>query len=360
MRRNQTMAAAVVALAGAAAWAQAVETAAVVARPVERTVELPSEILPYLSVEVHAKVPGYVETMKVDRGSVVKKGEVLAELSAPEMQARAAGARSQASAAAAEKAQAAAQLAAAQSTWDRTRRAAQTPGAIAGNELILAQKQMEAAQALVKARDEASRAAEQAARALEELEGYLKLTAPFDGVVTERMAHPGALVGPGNDVPLVRLEQVARLRVVVPVPEEDVSGIAPGAPVTFTVPAWPERSYSGTVARISRSLDRKTRTMAVELDVRNGDGSLAPGMFPSVAWPVRRQAAALLVPKTAVVTTTERTFVVRERDGRAEWVDVRKGATVGDLVVVIGRLKAGDRVARRATDELRDGAVLGK
>jgi hypothetical protein len=81
-------------------------------------------------------------------------------------------------------------------------------------------------------------------------------------------------------------------------------------------------------------------------------------MYPSVKWPVRGQGAVLWVPKTSVVTTTERTFVIRARDGRAEWVDVRKGAPEGDLVEVIGNLKAGDMVVKRATDEMRDGAPL--
>jgi membrane fusion protein, multidrug efflux system len=98
--------------------------------------------------------------------------------------------------------------------------------------------------------------------------------------------------------------------------------------------------------------------MPVELDVANRDGSLAPGMYPTVKWPVRRAHPALFVPKTAVVTTTERIFVVRDRSGRAEWVDVKKGASEGDLVEVIGNLKAGDLIVKRATDELRDGATL--
>jgi hypothetical protein len=98
--------------------------------------------------------------------------------------------------------------------------------------------------------------------------------------------------------------------------------------------------------------------MPVELDVNNSDGTLAPGMYPSVKWPVRGQSPALWVPKTSVVTTTERTFVVRSRGGSAEWVDVKKGAAEGDLVEVMGNLKAGDMVVRRATDEMRDGTPL--
>jgi len=90
----------------------------------------------------------------------------------------------------------------------------------------------------------------------------------------------------------------------------------------------------------------------------HGDGSLSPGMYPSVKWPIRRTRPPLLVPKTSVVTTAERTFVVRGRNGKAEWVDVKKGAADGDNIEVMGNLQAGEMVVRRATDEIRDGAAL--
>jgi RND family efflux transporter MFP subunit len=238
------------------------------------------------------------------------------------------------------------------------KKAAETPGAIAGNELIQSQQQVDAAKALLNSRLQASRAAAAAVRSLKDLQSYLRIRAPFEGVVTDRMVHPGALVGPGNDVPLLVIQQVSRLRLVVPVPEEDVSGIVNGAAVPFQVPAWPERIYTGKVARISRALDRKTRTMPIELDVNNRDGSLAPGMYPTVKWPVQRARASLFVPKTSVVTTTERSFVIRDQNGHAEWVDVKKGIGEGDLVEVIGNLKPGDRVVKRATDEIREGTPL--
>jgi RND family efflux transporter MFP subunit len=303
-------------------------------------------------------VAGYVERVLVDRGSVVKQGDLLVELSAPEMAAQIAEAESKVQGAEADRLQAEAQLGAAESTFDRMKKAAETPGAIAGNELMQAEKQMDAARALLNSREQASKAVEAAVGALKDLQAYLKISAPFDGIVTERMVHPGALVGPGNDAPVLTIQQVSRLRLVVPVPEEDVSGIMNGASVAFQVPAWPERTYSGTIARVSHALDQKTRTMAVELDVMNRDGALAPGMFPSVKWPVQRAKASLFVPKTSVVTTTERTFVIRNQGGHAEWVDVRKGVAEGDLVEVMGNLKPGDSVVRRPTDEIRDGAPI--
>jgi membrane fusion protein (multidrug efflux system) len=102
----------------------------------------------------------------------------------------------------------------------------------------------------------------------------------------------------------------------------------------------------------------KTRTMSVELDVQNARGLLSPGMYPEVSWPVRGQVAALLVPATSVVTTTERTFVIRVRDGRAEWVNVKHGPADGDLVQIQGALQAGDVVVRRGTDEIREGSAV--
>jgi RND family efflux transporter MFP subunit len=332
----------------------------VVSKPVNRTIDLPGEFQPYLSVSLHAKIAGYVEKITVDRGSPVRQGALLVELSAPEIRARIAEAESKVQAADADRLQAEAQLAAAQATCDRLKDAAKTPGTIAGNELVQAEKQVEAAQALVRSRQQASRAAEAAVSAQKDFEAYLRITAPFDGVVTERLVHPGALVGPGADPVLLTIQQLSRLRLVAAVPEEDVGGIVPGARVEFKVPAHPERTYSGTVARTAHVLDPKTRTMPVELDVANPDGTLSPGMYANVKWPVRRARPALLVPRTAVVTTTERTFVIRDTNGRAEWVNVAKGVAEGDLIEVTGGLKPGDKVVKRATDEMREGTALGK
>jgi membrane fusion protein (multidrug efflux system) len=102
-------------------------------------------------------------------------------------------------------------------------------------------------------------------------------------------------------------------------------------------------------------VDISTRTMAVELDVANGDSHLAPGTFCQVRWPVRRSVPSLFVPSTSVAATTDRTFVIRIRNGKTEWVDVRTGLTSGALVEVFGDLRAGDEIAGRGTDELRPG-----
>ena len=368
------------------AWGQGPEMAAVVSKPVSRTIILPGEIQPFLNVALRSRVAGYVDRILVDRGSAVKEGELMVQLSAPEMKAQIAEYESKVQVAEGDRLQAEAKLAsfgstltsleatlaATQATYDRLKAASQTPGAISGNELDIALRSVEAQRASVEAQRgniqaqrassegirNAKAAAEAALRAVKEMEAYLRVTAPFNGVVTERIVHPGALVSPASEMPLLVLQQISHLRVTVAVPEENVGAIPKGATVPFQVPAYPERNYSGTVARRAQSLDSKTRTMAVELDVMNPDQSLAPGMYATVKWPVRSAKPALYVPKTSVVTTTERTFVIRAKDGKAEWVNVKKGAADGDLMEVIGPLQAGDKVVTRANDELREGAPL--
>ena len=368
------------------AWGQGPEMAAVVSKPVSRTIILPGEIQPFLNVALRSRVAGYVDRILVDRGSAVKEGELMVQLSAPEMKAQIAEYESKVQVAEGDRLQAEAKLAsfgstltsleatlaATQATYDRLKAASQTPGAISGNELDIALRSVEAQRASVEAQRgniqaqrassegirNAKAAAEAALRAVKEMEAYLRVTAPFNGVVTERIVHPGALVSPASEMPLLVLQQISHLRVTVAVPEENVGAIAKGATVPFQVPAYPERNYSGTVARRAQSLDSKTRTMAVELDVMNPDQSLAPGMYATVKWPVRSAKPALYVPKTSVVTTTERTFVIRAKDGKAEWVNVKKGAADGDLMEVIGPLQAGDKIVTRANDELREGTPL--
>ena len=105
-------------------------------------------------------------------------------------------------------------------------------------------------------------------------------------------------------------------------------------------------------------MDVKTRTMPVELDVMNMSARLAPGMYPEVEWPVRRLRPTLFVPVSAVARTNEKRFVVRIRDGKADWVDVRSGLNAGNLIEVFGDLHDGDLVAVRGTDELRPGTSV--
>jgi membrane fusion protein, multidrug efflux system len=339
--------------------APAVEITKVVPRKLVMTVRLPGELQPYESVAVFPKLTAFVDWIGVDRGSMVKNGQLMVRLVAPEIVAQRGEAQSRLQAAVAQRAESEAKLASEESTYERLKTASGTPGVVAGNDLEVAQKAVEGNRARLEAARESEKAAKSALQSVTEIQSYLSVRAPFDGVVTERNVHPGTLVGPGsgsgNNVPLLRVEQIARLRLVVPVPEKYVSGMTEGAKVDFSVPAFPNETFSGTVARIAHAVDVKTRTMPVELDVTNPKGRLASGMFPEVLWPVRRSDPTLFVPASSVARTTEATFVVRIHDGTAEWVNVQTGEVDGKLIEVYGNLHPGDEVATRGTDELRPG-----
>jgi membrane fusion protein (multidrug efflux system) len=335
-----------------------IDVVRVVEQPLDVELSLPGELTAFQTVAIYPRVSGFVRAINVDRGSTVRAGDVLATLEAPELVAQRAEAESKLQAAEAQVAVTRARAEAARSTFDRLKAASAIPGVVAGNELVVAEKMADANQSEVLAAQQTVEAARHALNAIRDLEGYLRLTAPFAGVVTERNVHPGALVGPtagGTSPPLLTVVESARLRVVIPVPEAYTSDLETGRTIPFSVAAYPGQRFAGTVARVARSVDVATRTMAVELDVANRDGRLAPGTFCQVRWHVRRPGPSLFVPSTAVGTTTDRTFVVRVRGGRTEWVDVRTGLTSGSLVEVFGELNGGDEIALRGTDELRPG-----
>lgn len=366
-----------------------VNTTTVESHELNRQLRLPGELQPFQEVAIYAKVQGFVETIAVDRGSMVRGGQLLARLRAPELDAQRREAEARVSAVQSQKVEATARvasiraqrveaearLASDEATYKRLKSASATPGVVAGNDVEIALAAVEsgrarvqalsetekAAQAQLKTLDESERAMREAAGSASNIEAYLKITAPFDGVITERNAHPGSLALTSG-MPMLRLQQVSRLRLIVAVPEAEVANVAGGAKLNFTVPAFPGETFTGTIARNSRSLDSKTRTMPVELDVANSSGRLAPGMFPEVMWPTRRPRPSLFVPPTAIATTTERSFVIRIRDNLTEWVDVKRGSSMtvngADLVEIFGDLTAGDQIAIRGTDELRVGTKV--
>jgi len=372
-----------------AAQTQTVVVASVVSQELSRQVRLPGELQAYQDVALYPKVQSFVEWIGVDRGSVVKAGQLLMRMSAPELAAqlseagaRERGATSQKTEAEArvgsikaQRLEAEAKLASDEATYNHLKAASATPGVVAGNDVQVAQRLVEADRARVKLYEENERAAvaqvqsfaenakavREAARSVQDIESYLRITAPFDGVITERNVHKGSLVGPSGgpaSSPSLRIRQVSTLRLVVAVPEADVAGISPSDRVNFSVPAFPGKTFSGEVRRIAQALDLRTRTMPVELDVANSPPILSPGMYGEVIWPVGRKQASLFVPPSAIATTTERTFVIRIRNGIAEWVDVKRGQPMGDLIEVFGALDAGDEVAVRGTDELREGTQV--
>jgi membrane fusion protein, multidrug efflux system len=308
-----------------------VQVVPVVEKKLATKVSLPADLLAYEEVAVYARVNAAVSSVKVDRGSKVKKGDVLVELDAKELTTQ--------------RMEAEAKLAGDSATLSRLEGVAKAnAAAVSGQELDLARSAVSADAAKV--------------GSLRTLESYLVIKAPFDAVVTKRNVHPGALVGATSGAkgePMLELEEQSTLRLVVAVPEAYASMVRMDDNVDFTVRSWPGRVFKGKIRRDADSIDDKTRTVAVEADVDNGDGALAPGMFATVSLPVSRPEPSLFVPDGAVVTNPEHVFVVRIRDGKAEQVEVTRGVAEGGLSEVFGDLHAGDVVAKKGSEDLKPG-----
>jgi membrane fusion protein (multidrug efflux system) len=341
---------------------QQVAAASVESQKLDTSLSLPAQITPYEAVDIYPKVTGFIDAILVDRGSRVKTGEVIVRLSAPELIAQRTQAEAGLHSAEAQLAAAQAKFASDHGTYLHLAAAAKTPGVVAGNDLQVAEQTAAADHAQLEAASNNVQAARESLRSVTQLESYLEIHAPFDGVVTQRNLHPGALVGPasgqGGAQPIVRIESVSLLRVVVPVPEAYVAGVQEGQQVAFSVPAFPGRTYRAPIARISHDINQNTRTMQVELDLRNADGQVTPGTFTSVEWPIHRSYATLFVPESAVTTDLQRTFVIRVSQGKAEWVDIKAGVTANGKTEVFGDLQSGDVVVANATDSIRSGTPV--
>ena len=334
----------------------AVDTVQVASHTLSVTATLPGELQPYEVVAIYPKVTGFVQTINVDRGSKVRRGQLLATLVAPELTAQRAEAQAKVSSAESRRVEAEAKTGADEATYQRLKAAAETPGVISENELQIASESAAGDRARQLALQQSVDAARATLKSVEEIASYLHIVAPFDGVVTARNVHPGALVGPGggaSQVAMLNISQISRLRLSVAVPEVAVADINQGAEVAFTVATYPSETFHGRVARLAESVDVKTRTMPVELDVDNASGKLSPGMYPQVVWPERHRVATLFVPASAVVRSMEGTFVIRVANGVATWVPVKPGVASGQEIQVFGDLQPGQEIALRGTEELR-------
>ncbi|MCW5821337.1 MAG: efflux RND transporter periplasmic adaptor subunit [Cyanobacteria bacterium TGS_CYA1] len=357
----------------------------VVKKTLFREDQLPGEIDAYQDVLIYPKVPGFVKEIKVDRGSIVKKGDLMVVMYAPEFLAKrheAVAKVSMAKAALAaeesklqdlkaELQKKKANLLADESTYQRVYSASLVPGVIADNDVVqwaqtvqvdrqdvnAVTKRVNAKDHEVSMRKEEVDAMVKAFESFADIASYLEIFAPFDGYVTERKLHVGSFVGPdgsGAYPPICRLKQLDLLRIICPVPEDLVSGVIIGSQVEFTVSTFPGKRFKGTVARISNSLDKDTRTMPVELNYLNPDFKIVPGMFTKVYWPSRRPQESLFVPVTSVVSTPLNTFVCRIDGDRVDWVNVKKGQIMDNLVEVFGKLKVGDKVAEQGSEEMEN------
>jgi RND family efflux transporter MFP subunit len=310
------------------------------------SVTVPGELIPYQQVDLYAKVNSYVKKLLVDIGSEVHQGQLLVVLEAPEINSQLAGAQSRIK-------QYEAVYYASKATYDRLESTSKTPGTVSLNDLEQADAKKNSDFANVEA-------AKSAYKEVSANLAYLEIRAPFDGVITSRNVNMGAYVGPGgkNPDPLFTLQDQKRLRLVVSIPEYSTGGLSNKSEVNFTVKALPNEKFTAQVKRLAGALDEKLRSERLEMDVYNKDKKLLPHMFAEVSVPLPAGDSTFIVPKTAVVTSTEKVFVIKVVNHKAQWVDVKKGFTSGDMVEIFGDLTPDDNLVKTASDEIRDGANL--
>jgi RND family efflux transporter MFP subunit len=350
-----------------------------------REVILNGEFRPYQVADLHAKVAGYLRKITVDVGSHVKAGQEIATLEMPEMEADLAvsaaerqrrEAEVRRASADVERAQAQKDLA--QVSLDRLIAAAKAePGIIAQQEIDEARARMRAAEAQVnsaKASGEVEERQVGAARAVEQRAAamwrYRTIQAPFDGIVTKRFADQGAMIQAGTAsqtqaMPVIRVAEIQRLRLAVSVPESFVPLVRNGTAVQIRVGAL-NRSFGGTVARLTRDVASNSRTMEAEIDVSNGDLRLTPGMFADVVLKLEKRERGLTIPITTVNNSGgNRSVLVVSKNGQIEergittgiesaaTLEILSGLGEEDLVVVSNRslLKAGQRVEAKLVAE---------
>ncbi|GAA3955843.1 efflux RND transporter periplasmic adaptor subunit [Chitinophaga oryziterrae] len=319
----------------------------VVKEPLSSSLQLPAVLEAYQKVSIYPRVNGFVRSVMVDRGSIVKKGQLLLELDAPEIIQQYYAAQSK-------YLQAKAIYAGSKDNYERTVAVSETPGTISPHDVEVASARMLADSAIMN-----SELAN--FRALEATRSYLTVTAPFDGVITERNIHPGALVGPSTSVsggPMLMLEQEDRLRLVMQVPEMYSAQLSDSRQVDFHVNALPGENFKGGISRQAGSLSDRFRSEAVEVDVQNPQHRLKPGMYAEVIIPVTGSVQALVVPGSAIVTSTEKKYVIAVRNGHTHWVDVQEGNRHTDSTEVFGNLVPGDKVILQGTDEIKDGVSI--
>jgi membrane fusion protein, multidrug efflux system len=324
----------------------AIETITLEKGALPQQVKLPAQLAAFEEVSIFPKVNGYVKDVFVDVGSAVHKGQLLMTLEAPELQQATTQARER-------YARAKLDFTISEENYQRMLQAARTPGAVSPMSLASLKAKADADSALSNA-ENANWQEQQA------ILGYLKVTAPFDGVISERNVHPGALVSAEahDSHPMLDLREIDHLRLQVDIPEGIAAGLQSTDTISFYLSAYPGKKMLGRIARKSQLVNSQFRAERMELDVYNHDGKLAPGMYADVLFDSKGNPDDYTVPRTAVVTSTERKYVVAIRDGRTVRVDVTTGNESANQVEVNGDLQPGEKIVRKASDDLQEGLVI--
>src|SRR5579863_3981043 len=328
---------------------------------------LPGNIQAVTEAPVLARASGYIKTRYADIGDRVKEGQLVAEIEAPELdqQVRQAKASVDQTRSALEEAEANSQQGKtnrdiARLTWERCN-ALVAKGAVARQDVDTYKAQYDASESSMQSLDKAVNVAKNnisVAQAnlgrLTDMQGYLKVRAPFAGVITLRNVDTGALVAEGNTL-LFRIAQTDRLRTYVNVPQADSTSIRVGQSAQLRIPDLPLKTFTGTVTRTANALDPATRTLLAEVQVPNQGGLLLPGMYSEVNFTTPRMEPPLMIRSDALVVRGDGPHVaVVGADGVVHFQTVQVGRDYGDRLEVLAGLKKGQHVVISPGDAVRE------
>jgi membrane fusion protein (multidrug efflux system) len=310
---------------------------------IEQTVSLPAQLAAYEQVSIFPKVNGYVKSVAVDIGSHVTEGQVLLTLEAPEIQEQSLQAKEK-------YLRSKSDYSIDRENYLRLKVASKTAGAISPMDLATSKAKMLSDSSLSNAENDNWQAAE-------EMTNYLTVRAPFSGVITLRNTHPGDLVSAESkdNVPMLELKQIQHLRLEVDVPESIAARLKQGDTVNFYLSAFPGQKMVAKIARKADDVNVQYRTERIEMDVWNSKETLSPGMYADVMLEAKGNPGDLIVPKSAVVASTDRKYLVAVRNGKAVKIDVTTGIENNDQTEVSGDLKPGEQVIAKANDEIVEG-----
>jgi RND family efflux transporter MFP subunit len=348
--------------------------------PIQRELTVSSELVPFQEIEVYAKESGFVSQLLVDYGTHVKKGQLMAVLEIPELeallqedQAALRSMQDQVTNASKQLNRVEAQHKVLHLEFERLNSVAQSkPGLVAQQEVddvqgrdLAAEAQVEAAQSNLEAARSNVAASEAKLAHDQAIYSYARITAPFDGVVTERDANLGTLMQAGtnsstNVLPLVKLSQENLYRLVIPVPESYVAYIKLGDEVSVRVPAL-HKSFPGKVARFSSEVHDATRTMHTEVNVPNPTGELIPGVYAEATVTLNRQGDALTIPVQAIDQQGDHTSALlvdaSNRIERRQIVLGIESDSENDAEILSG-LQEGDQVVVSDRSGLKPGELV--
>jgi RND family efflux transporter MFP subunit len=343
------------------------------------TLEISSEFLPYQEIDVYAKVSGYIQKLYVDWGTHVKHGQLLAVLEIPELQqqllqdeASVRRSEQEVSRAREEQSRAESAYSVAHITYTRLADVQKSrPELVAQQEIDVAQgKDLEASAGVSSSKDALS-AAEQALLAAKAaldkdkaMFAYARMTAPFDGVVTQIYAYTGALLPAGTsaakgDSALCHLSQNDLLRLVIPVPERAVPDISDGQTLEVNVSAL-HKTFSGKISLFSDQIDLTTRTMHTEVTVPNANYALVPGMYASVKIPLQTVTNVLTIPLQAVQSTGtgQGTVLLANSSNHLERREVKLGLESATDAEVLSGLSENETVVFGEQNQFKEGQLV--